>query len=94
MDESEVRKAAWLGDAVLGLWARSHILARFGRIDSALFDRMTSNQFLSGLGKPTEVEAGIADVYRERGIDGAFAYLDERVLPLFEKQLANAPIKR
>ncbi len=41
------------------LFTRQHVLARLGRIDTAAFLGLTSNAFLSGLTRPTRVEAEI-----------------------------------
>src|SRR5580698_9102002 len=40
---------AWIGDAVLSLYARSLILAEHGAVNSQQLERMTSNQFLAGI---------------------------------------------
>jgi hypothetical protein len=53
------REEAWIGDAVLSLFARNWILASSGSMDAALFAAMTSNQFLSTIGNPTTVESRI-----------------------------------
>ncbi|MDP0501072.1 MAG: hypothetical protein Q7P63_13335 [Verrucomicrobiota bacterium JB022] len=88
--EAEVRDLAWLGDAVLGLFARQYILTQPlpGNLSRhELYEQMTSNQFLSGLGEPTRMEAQIGVVYREQGLDAAFTYIEQDILPLFQKQL-------
>jgi dsRNA-specific ribonuclease len=86
--ESELNQA-WVGDAVLTLHARLRILRENGRIDAARSTLMTSNQFLSSLGEPTAVEAAIGRVYQERGLEAAFAWIDERVGPVFARQEEN-----
>lgn len=50
---------------------------------------MTSNQFLGQLGEPSEVEARIGRAYEGGGLTGAFAWLDENLLPLYRRQEAN-----
>ena len=80
---------AWVGDAVLCLYARLRILDEGGRIDSERFTRMTSNRFLGVLGEASEVEAEIGRIYRNEGLDAAFQWIDERLLPVFRKQEAN-----
>lgn len=89
MDEQETKTKAWVGDAVLALWSREWILRQ---TDIAVADRaaafkaMTSNQFLSAIGQPTQVEADIGIVYEREGLLAAFEYMDERLLPVFKKQ--------
>jgi dsRNA-specific ribonuclease len=79
---------AWIGDAVLGLWARSKILQE-GVLDSEKFVRMTSNRFLSTLGDASELEAEIGRVYRRDGLQAAFRWMETRLWPGFEKQEQN-----
>lgn len=80
---------AWIGDAVLALWARLHILRNDRIVDGPKFLRMTSNQFLAAFGEPTRVEAEIGRVYREGGEAAAFAWIEERIAPLFSRQEEN-----
>lgn len=81
---------AWIGDGILALFARQWILKhRPTGHRSELFTAMTSNQFLSTFGRPTEVEAGIGRIYLESGLEAAFAHLDQTLIPRFQKQLAN-----
>ena len=77
---------AWIGDAVLCLYARELILRSTGAIDGATYARLTSNQFLSRLGEPSEVEARIGRAYQSGGLQGAFAWMDEHLLPHYERQ--------
>lgn len=74
-----------MGDAVLTLFAREYILAREGKMDAAMQTRMTSNQFLSAFGEPTAVEASLGVIYREQGLEGAFAWIRSRLVPRFER---------
>lgn len=50
---------------------------------------MTSNQFLAGFGEPSEVEAELGRVYEQGGLESAFRWIEERLLPLFERQEQN-----
>jgi hypothetical protein len=86
-----LREKAWIGDAVLALYARRWIVANAPKNAdrTELFKRLTSNQFLSGLGEPTKVEARIGRVYEKEGEAAAFAFIEETILPLFLRQ--NAP---
>jgi dsRNA-specific ribonuclease len=85
----ELQKDAWIGDAVLSLYARLRILDEDQALDGEKFARMTSNQYLSLLGEPTATEAAIGRAYREGGLDRAFAWMDTHLLPLFERMEAN-----
>lgn len=88
--EAQLRDEAWVGDAVLALYARKWILANPLPSDlpkTEAFRRMTSNHFLSAFGKPTAVEAKIGRLYEEEGVEAAFAYLDKNIIPLYLKQL-------
>jgi dsRNA-specific ribonuclease len=83
------QQLAWTGDAVLALWAREYILRTLGRLDTATFLRLTANDFLQSLGRPTRVEAEFGLVYQQQGLPAAFAYIEARVLPTFARQEAN-----
>jgi hypothetical protein len=81
---------AWTGDAVLSLWARSHVLRETGgKVDTERFLRLTTNQFLNTFGRPTRVEAEFGLVYEREGLAAAFAYIEARILPLFARQEAK-----
>lgn len=80
---------AWLGDAVLGLWARQRILKLRGTIHTQDFLNLTSNQFLLSLGRPTKVEAEIGLVYEQDGLETACRYIEQRLLPVYERQEAK-----
>ena len=92
MDEQTKREKAWIGDAVLALYAREWIL-RQADIEvgerATVFKDMTSNHFLSALGQPTQMEADIGLVYEKDGLEKAFAFIEERFLPVFRKQRRN-----
>jgi hypothetical protein len=71
---------AWLGDAVLALFARQWILGVLGRADGEIQGLITSNQFLSRFGNPTAVEAGLGRIWRDRGLEPAFAEIRATML--------------
>ena len=83
------QELAWIGDTVLDLYARTWILEERGKLCGDTLRQMTSNQFLSCFGNPTTVEAKIGVLYREDGLDAAFAWIESELLPLFEKQERN-----
>lgn len=80
------RQEAWIGDAVLSLYARRWVLANDRRMDADRAARLSSNQFLSAKGNPTEVEAEIGRIFESEGLDAAFAHIETRLLPLFLQQ--------
>ncbi len=85
--QGRILKQAWIGDAVLTLWARRWILTQGGgAIDGPRSVRMTSNQFLGAVGNPDEVEAQIGRIYESDGLDAAFAWIEGNVLPVFQRQ--------
>ncbi len=85
-DKETERELAWIGDAVLALYAREWAAARVsGPTRIECFTLMTSNRFLAGNGPPTRVEAGIGLVYREKGLAAAFAHIEETLVPRFRK---------
>lgn len=81
------REAAWIGDAVLALFAREFVLLERGCMDGVWFTHLTSNEFLSAFGNPTSVEAQIGEIYRADGLAAAHAYIEREFLPLFKKQI-------
>ena len=87
--EDDKRAQAWVGDAVLALYAREWILKQkdIAAKDRAnVFIKMTSNKFLSALGEPTAMEAEIGVVYKTDGLEAAFDHIEAKFLPLFIKQ--------
>jgi hypothetical protein len=80
---------AWIGDAVLCLYARSKILREDGLLDGPKSVRMTSNQFLGTIGEPTKVEAAIGRIYARDGLAAAFAWIEQQIVPMFERQEQN-----
>lgn len=85
------RANAWIGDAVLALFARQYVLRERNMMDGEWFTRMTSNEFLSAFGNPTRVEASIGKLFLEGGLDAAFAWMDAELVPLFRRQIAKRP---
>ena len=85
----EEREAAWIGDAVLALLARRFVLRERNSMDGEWFTRLTSNDFLSSFGNPTRVEASIGKLYLSEGLDAAFAWMEQELLPVFRKQMQN-----
>lgn len=83
------REEAWVGDAVLALFARQYILAQTGAMGQEEFAAMTSNSFLSAFGPPTRVESWIGQVYQKDGLAAAFEYIEREFLPLYLKQKRN-----
>lgn len=88
-DLTALRQDAWLGDAVLELYVRQWILREHGKLDAEMKTRFTCNAFLNCLGNPTRVEAHIGTLYRQGGMDSAWAWVRENVEPLFLKQEAK-----
>lgn len=83
------RELAWIGDAVLALFARQYVLRARNSMDGEWFTRLTSNDFLSAFGNPTRVEASIGRLYQQGGLDAAFEWMDANLIPLFRKQIAH-----
>ena len=77
------REEARAGDAVPALFVREWILKE---LDGDKFIRFTSNDFLRATGNPTRVEAGIGPIYRSEGLQGAFDFIRENLLPVFLQQ--------
>lgn len=87
--EEKTRNEAWIGDAVLALFARSWLL-QIGQNESSkdrnqLFELWVSNQFLSSFGEPTGVEAAIGRTYASGGLEAAFTFIEENLLDRFVK---------
>jgi dsRNA-specific ribonuclease len=88
-DTHELQSPAWIGDAVLELYARTWVLREHGSVDAEMKTRFTCNQFLNCIGAPTKVEAHIGALYRDQGLEAAFAYIRGHLEPLFLKQEAK-----
>ena len=85
-DDTKIeQELAWIGDAVLGLFARNWILEK-KKMDAEMFTRMTSNIFLNNFGNPTKVEAEIGLIFNNEGLEKAFSHIEKFLLPLFLKQ--------
>lgn len=89
MSREQILKKAWIGDAVLSLFARQRIVQDEGRIDGPKAERLTSNRFLSAVSEASETEAEIGRIYESNGLAAAFSWIEERLIPLFERQEAN-----
>ncbi len=83
------REEAWIGDAVLSLYARRWILRELGCMDAGAFADMTSNHFLSTVGRPTAVEARIGRAFNTGGLAEAERIITEELLPLYVRQRRN-----
>ena len=88
-DLRQEREAAWIGDAVLALFARQFVLRERQTMDGEWFTRLTSNDFLSAFGNPTRVEAAIGKRYLDGGLEAAFAWMQAELIPLFRKQISK-----
>ena len=88
-DMRQEREEAWVGDAVLALFARQFVLRERNSMDGEWFTHLTSNDFLSAFGNPTRVEASIGRIYKEKGLDAAFEWMEAELLPMFRKQMKN-----
>lgn len=85
--EEQLRSDAWIGDAVLALFARSWLL-QIGQTETSkdrvrLFELWVSNRFLASFGEPTSVEAAIGRTYASGGLDAAFTFIEEHLLNRF-----------
>jgi len=83
------QEEAWVGDAVLDLFARNWILREKGTLCGETLVRMTSNRFLATVGNPTSVEARIGRLYHREGLEAAFSWIESELLPVFRKQEKN-----
>ena len=83
------REEAWIGDAVLCLFARQYILRTTGAMDPGEFTALTCNSFLCAFGPPTRIESRIGQVYQTEGLEAAFQFIEREFLPLYLKQKKN-----
>jgi dsRNA-specific ribonuclease len=93
MRDDKQGNEAWIGDAVLALFAREWILkdpSITPKERAVAFKNMTSNQFLSSVGKPTAMEARIGHIYEAQGLQAAFDHIEATFVPIFKKQQAKA----
>ena len=84
--QKKLLEDAWIGDAVLSLYARRRILGEGAGVNSEAFERMTSNRFLAALGDPSTVEAELGRVYESEGLEAAFRWIESRIIPVFNRQ--------
>ena len=89
-----IKAQAWIGDAVLGLYARVHVLREHGQVDGTLATLLTSNQFLSACGNPDNIEAEIGRAYENQGLEAAFQLIDLKLMPMFARQQDKRRRKR
>lgn len=83
---SEAKNQAWIGDAVLSLYSREWILRDGNTTDGERQRAMSSNQFLTNFGNPTEVEARIGRIYQSEGLQAAFGWIETHMVPTFVAQ--------
>jgi hypothetical protein len=88
--DNTVRGEAWVGDAVLALYARRWLLRyttkKMSEADrQQLFELFVSNQFLSSFGEPSQVEATIGRKFEEEGLLAAFIHIEKSFLDSFRK---------
>ena len=85
--EEQMRNDAWIGDAVLALFARSWLLrtaqGESPKDRNRLFELWVSNHFLASFGEPTSVEAAIGRAYASGGLPAAFTFIEENLLNRF-----------
>jgi 23S rRNA maturation mini-RNase III len=82
----KLRDEAWLGDAVLALYVRAHLLRLTDKEERhQLYQLFTSNQFLNSFGEPTRVEAQIGRLYLAQGLEAAFAHIENMMLEKFQR---------
>jgi len=91
MSIDTVRGEAWVGDAVLALYARRWLLRyttkKMSEADrQQLFELFVSNQFLSSFGEPSQVEAAIGRKFEEEGLLAAFTHIENSFLDSFRKR--------
>lgn len=94
VEDLQLRKEAWVGDAILALYVREWILERFNELDGKLFIEFTSNDFLRRSGRPTAVEASIGRVFKEGGLEAAYAWITDHLRPRMEERLKTLKFKR
>ena len=89
MTLEEKRTFAWVGDAVLALFARRWILQQTNissKERADVFQAMTSNEFLSHFGEPTQIECDIGILFENKGVAEANNYIETHLLPSFIKR--------
>ena len=89
MTLEEKRNLAWVGDAVLALFARRRILQQTNipnKERAEVFQAMTSNEFLSHFGEPTKIEYEIGILFENEGLTEAYNYIETHLLSNFVKK--------
>ncbi len=86
-EDMQLRKEAWVGDAVLALYVREWILSAYGELDGSLFIEFTSNDFLRRSGRPTAVEAAIGRAYKDGGVEAGYAWIEQNLRARMEERL-------
>ncbi len=84
-----LQELAWIGDGALSLVAREWILETRGEIDGDTYKRLTSNDFLSHFGNPTQVEAHLGELYRDGGLTAVRSHFLKTFVPLFKRHEDN-----
>lgn len=87
--EERLRIEAWVGDAILALYVREWILSEEGQINGKLFIEFTSNDFLRRTGNPTGVEAQIGRIFKDEGLEAAYAWIEQTLRPRMEERWAS-----
>ena len=89
MNLEEKRALAWVGDAVLALYAREWILTQSDiavKERAQVFQSITSNDFLSHIGEPTGIECQIGVIFKKNGLKAAMDHIESTLMPLFIKR--------
>ncbi len=89
MKIEDKKSLAWIGDAILALYARKWILKQSSiqaKERASVFQSMTTNEFLSHWGEPTQVESRIGKIFEEDGFEKAMHYIEANLLPIVIKR--------
>lgn len=89
MKIEDTKSLAWIGDAILSLYARKWILDQssiHAKEREEVFQSMTTNAFLSHWGEPTKVESKIGKIFEEEGLEKAMHYIELNILPIVIKR--------
>ena len=77
---------AWIGDAVLSVYARTRVLREQGKISANDERLLVSNRIINSYAQPTKTEALIGRRFRESGFDAAMLWIRENLEPVWAKQ--------
>lgn len=80
------REEAWIGDAVLLLYARQRVLREHGTVNSRAEQLLTANGQLSSFSQPTETEACIGRCFTAQGLDAAMQWIRDNLEPIYARQ--------